>query len=300
MHLPLSHYERLLLLYNKVKGIKASGYRDNGLPIWFGIPSTTDKTIENWMSKYSHGADVSKHWINGMQVVHGFAISGKNRYMLTEELIGMLASTDYNSIPCKFLKCPHEYYSIDLSNSEWIIGPDKILEVLIRRVENGLIIVPCTKDSFHISLFFRWDEEGNDNALQFIKEHEDKNKYPNNADLHNLVRFVVSIILYINTGIDEAPVIKPKPKLFKTDTSIPVCMLGTVISLNKGKYGISKGMSTHEIKVLKWPVRGHFRQQACGKNHKEHKIVWIEPFFKGSERHAQITAKPHNYSVQTN
>lgn len=28
-------------------------------------------------------------------------------------------------------------------------------------------------------------------------------------------------------------------------------------------------------------VRGHFRNQACGTGYKEHKTIWIEPYWKG-------------------
>lgn len=45
----------------------------------------------------------------------------------------------------------------------------------------------------------------------------------------------------------------------------------------------------------KWLVRRHWRNQACGKNMSEHKLIWIKPYIKGNEENELIEK---NYKVQ--
>jgi hypothetical protein len=44
--------------------------------------------------------------------------------------------------------------------------------------------------------------------------------------------------------------------------------------------------------AVRWLVRGHWRQQACGLDMKDHRRTWIAPYWKGPERAAALV-RPH-------
>jgi len=50
--------------------------------------------------------------------------------------------------------------------------------------------------------------------------------------------------------------------------------------------------STGRIIDKRFVVRGHWRNQACGEKHQEHKKIWIYPFYKGPEFAEKIN-KPY-------
>ena len=45
-------------------------------------------------------------------------------------------------------------------------------------------------------------------------------------------------------------------------------------------------------KKVQWVVRGHWRNQACGVELKEHRRTWIKPYWKGPA-HLPILVRPH-------
>lgn len=56
--------------------------------------------------------------------------------------------------------------------------------------------------------------------------------------------------------------------------------------------------SERTMHILKWTVRGHFRNQAHGAGMKERRIQWIRPYLKGRERgNEKMPAKNTEYTV---
>jgi hypothetical protein len=51
--------------------------------------------------------------------------------------------------------------------------------------------------------------------------------------------------------------------------------------------------------TVRWLVRGHIRNQACGPHHSEHKRIWIMPYWKGPEEGAILT-RSHEIKIDKN
>jgi hypothetical protein len=51
--------------------------------------------------------------------------------------------------------------------------------------------------------------------------------------------------------------------------------------------------------TVRWLVRGHIRNQACGPRHSERKRIWIMPYWKGPEE-APILSRAHEIKVDKN
>jgi hypothetical protein len=109
------------------------------------------------------------------------------------------------------------------------------------------------------------------------------------------LRLLINLCLYLQ----EKPPTNQKTKPLKihnlcdfskrpTYFNIKQWLIGKEIKLDKNLIQASKDWTnTFRKQTSQWrvssrfTVRGHWRNQACGKDHKEHKLVWIEPFWKG-------------------
>jgi hypothetical protein len=79
-----------------------------------------------------------------------------------------------------------------------------------------------------------------------------------------------------------------------TNIGLPKYRVGSKIILTREErqgYEMlgSKGFWKLSYRFL---VQGHFRNQACGEWHKERKVIFIDPFFKGPEL-AEVVNKTH-------
>lgn len=76
-------------------------------------------------------------------------------------------------------------------------------------------------------------------------------------------------------------------------TATEFVLTGTVkVDLRKELSDYASGRPGFRYKKVQWLVRGHWRNQAHGPGRSERKVIWIEPFFKGSEN-APIAVKTH-------
>lgn len=64
------------------------------------------------------------------------------------------------------------------------------------------------------------------------------------------------------------------------------------VDLRKELSDYTSGRPGFRYKKVQWLVRGHWRNQAFGPGRSDRKVIWIEPFFKGSES-APIAVKTH-------
>jgi len=116
--------------------------------------------------------------------------------------------------------------------------------------------------------------------------------------LENLLSFSINSLLYINskdsselikTNIPQHPDIKNKAKIrqaFKR-TQIPFYTLGKNITIDHSYKNVinlyDREKQSQRKLIGKWVVRGHWRNQPHGKESKERKLIWIQPFVKGEE-----------------
>ena len=140
----------------------------------------------------------------------------------------------------------------------------------------------------------RYDKEYQKNV------YEDCSKDYDRTFLENILSFSINALLYINsknpsdfgltynkkTNIEN---LKNKAKIRKAQkrTKLPYYELGKNITINHSYQNViklyEKETSQHRRLVGKWVVRGHWRNQAHGKELKERKLIWIQPHVKGTE-----------------
>ena len=118
--------------------------------------------------------------------------------------------------------------------------------------------------------------------------------------LENTLSFSINALLYINskdptefglTSIKKTNIqnLKNKAKIKQAQkkTQIPYYTIGQNITIDHSYRNVIKlyeKESSHQRKLVgKWVVRGHWRNQAHGKEFKERKLIWIQPFVKGEE-----------------
>ena len=117
-----------------------------------------------------------------------------------------------------------------------------------------------------------------------------------------IISFILATILYINSTEKKEQIIMPTVILKEKHTRFPQCALGYGIPINKTIHtsNSSKG-SSHQINVLKFTVRGHYRTYKSGENvrWKVDTVIWIRPFLKGLERNAaEGSIKPKKYELK--
>jgi hypothetical protein len=70
----------------------------------------------------------------------------------------------------------------------------------------------------------------------------------------------------------------------KNCLSIPVNMVGKYYTIDKNiQRALEQAEATGKHLSTRFIVAGHWRNQACGLNRLERKLLWIEPYWKGPE-----------------
>jgi len=132
------------------------------------------------------------------------------------------------------------------------------------------------------------------------QEYQGCNRDYDRTFLENILSFSINTLLYINsknpsefglTHVKKANIqnLKNKAKIRKAQkkTQIPYYTLGQNITIDHSYQDViklyEKESSHHRKLVGKWVVRGHWRNQAHGKEFSQRKIIWIQPFVKGNE-----------------
>lgn len=115
------------------------------------------------------------------------------------------------------------------------------------------------------------------------------------SDVRSLVNILFNTILYIN---DPS---RPKDETErKGSRKLKVSNDGSVnrvsheyirLSAPKSYKSLSSGSSCAALDA-RFIVRGHYRNQAYGENWKDHRMIWIQPFWKGPEL-SEIVNKPY-------
>lgn len=264
------------------------------------VDGTIEKVVDN--AKVVYGL----LWAQLMEFNWDFHDSGAKIFRLEEQIFNELYYTEITKIDDKYLNLPfqtialHLPYNLDLCVKDY---PVKWLYLSEFENEDGKELHICTITSKDYITVFEFSFTGGDIFTQ-LKEQVN-NQYSSKIavkETRRLTEFIISFLLYLNTENTDIRIINPaKNKLSKDCSAYPVCSLGGNISVNKDFKAIRLFDEESEIKnerhVLKWMVRGHFRQQPIGEGRKERKTIWIRPFIKGRERESDILSKPSVYKL---
>jgi hypothetical protein len=162
------------------------------------------------------------------------------------------------------------------------------------------------------SLKTDWEELGEKNNLEGLS---DEDFYMN--DGLALFRLILNSILYLSSNdpdiinrisgreiaIDRANTIKSKLKskkarqLAQKESILDFMSLGEnirpiYISKNDSQNFSTNSSYSFKEYAYRFLVRGHWRNQPCGQNKMEKKLIWIKPYYKGSDM-AELVNRPY-------
>ncbi len=267
---------------------------------------------------YAHDVENSRSTLeeddlsrNLLEFTWDFNDSGNRMFKVEEQLTHELHRTEIKHIDQSFLMLPYQCFGFYLPFNNKITIKEKLVQyVYIAEYEESegrlLKLLIVREDDAVVS--FTWLLKEGDIFSQIKKQvtekYESKKIY---KDLEDILQFVVSSILYINSVDANRTIVAATPKspLNKGKISdYPVCSLGRGLTINKDLYYVKCDDEGEEAKremlVTKWSVRGHFRQQSYGSGQlgKYKKVIWIRPFLKGKERtNDTIPVKPNFYRM---
>jgi hypothetical protein len=113
-----------------------------------------------------------------------------------------------------------------------------------------------------------------------------------NCDSRHMMNIFYNTVLYVNDPHrDRAETETHGTRKMKTGTDIGTISTSYInLFAPKNYKPLSEGNGTTLDK--RFIVRGHWRNQACGEKRREHKRIWIHPYYKGPEL-AEIINKPY-------
>lgn len=105
-----------------------------------------------------------------------------------------------------------------------------------------------------------------------------------------LANIFFNTILYINDPTRNITETESRSSR-KVKISSKESMLQKYIYLKPPKYYKSLYASSGKTLDVRFIVRGHWRNQACGASHKDHKRIWVLPYWKGPEMSEIVSKK---------
>lgn len=236
---------------------------------------------------------------------------GRNNIRVEEQLMHELVLTGVQGVTADFLKLPFSSFLLLIPHNQVLtIRKTLIKEIYIdeseyieanitfRKIE--LCMIDVENNITLKSLLFQ-------NQLSLVEQTKEQilDRYDSKLareEATAIISFILATILYINSTEKKEQIIMPTVILKEKHTRFPQCALGYGIPINKTIHtsNSSKG-SSHQINVLKFTVRGHYRTYKSGENArwKVDTVIWIRPFLKGLERNAaEGSIKPKKYELK--
>jgi hypothetical protein len=219
-----------------------------------------------------------------------FVRSGAKIYKFNNEFLD-----DYLSYPLNFSKLL-ETQSLNLDFGSIILYAQDIGEVEHEKtklkfnavtltthcdanLQNYIILHLSSLDNPYNFLFVcKTDEKYN--LIEAYKNEE--NFIKTDINRNEVVKKIIKLLFYIKSNnVDLREIVPEIPenntKEEKDKTNLHNSMNDSFIKYFKVGYGWNK--LPLYVKD-EWETQGHFRMQACGKNHQEHKIVFINPHIR--------------------
>lgn len=246
-----------------------------------------------------------------------FSKFGKKIFSIDENLIDYLLLTDSSKVDSEFLNLPFPCIMLYFDKNEKIKFHNSYVEYVVvylseeyeneKNIKISTFFIDKTYISFDLTIYpgdiltqvTNYINKACDNYTVEIHqkvfkdrpdysfEQEKENKIKSINKTISLVSFIVSILLYMKTS--EAKLERVLPLVLKkSDSRNEMCKITSKIPIINNPYknisNFSNEKNENYFKILKWTVRGHFRNQPKGTGRKERELIWIRPFIKGRER----------------
>lgn len=240
--------------------------------------------------------------------LHDFNWCGKKMFHVQGALTHELALTHIEGVIAEFFKPPFQTICVHFPHNESvsILGsPIRYAYVSEYMEEDGRHIHVMYVRDKGLPFFHEFVFDDNKKLGTQIREQIGARYAGLRQAIHeniNAFSLLGALLLYMNSTERDIKEVRPVVLFRRKDSALPCCHVGGSISINKSLYSApdsSEGeRAEHLTHVLKWAVRGHFRNQACGEGHKERQITWVRPYLKGRERsNAAVPMKPVSYEV---
>jgi hypothetical protein len=229
-------------------------------------------------------------------------------FRFREALTLKLLETNIQKVDSFFLKLPFESIIISLEQPIAMVNPQsnqkgEIFNEIYLHIET----IESEGKEFKTLYMIAIDntgvfDHGHDNVLIMVEtigegdilsqlSNMSKNEY-SHRKAYALNELVMSMLLYLNSSDpDINPVLpqkSPYEKLLRAKgrgtSSLEHLSVGDSITIDRNwnQPTETEGIKGENKRITPtWIVRGHFRNQAHGKNFQERKITWIEPYVKG-------------------
>jgi len=225
--------------------------------------------------------------------LHDFNWCGRKMFRVEKHLNDELLLTHVDGVIGSFFRLPFQSICIHLPHNEVL----RVRDGLIRYMYVSEYECHGGKDVYVMYV----PEEG----LPFFHEFRIMDNEPIGAQIraqvsqkydgyrkaikenHDAFALIAAMVLYMGSGECDRREMSPSVVDRARDSRLAVCSLGGMINVNRSVSMTANpdGSHTeHTIHILKWAVRGHFRNQPHGQGRKERRLQWIRPYLKGKER----------------
>jgi len=232
--------------------------------------------------------------------IHDFNWCGRKLFRMEEQITHELALTNIAGVSAEFFKLPYQTICVHTPFNETARIND-------RPIKWTYLSEYQEDDGRHIHVMYVRDDEQvfvhefifkDEVSIGVQIKEQITDTYGKQAAKDNLSAFsmIAAMILYMNSTDRDVRMMSPKVMAPKMDSRIPVCSVGGTIHVDRSLHMSADGGGEHTIHVLKWTVRGHFRNQVCGPQRSERRITWVRPHLKGRERaNEHMPARPSEY-----
>jgi hypothetical protein len=232
--------------------------------------------------------------------LHDFNWCGRKLFRMEEQITHELALTNIEGVSAEFLKLPYQTICVHSPFNETVRIND-------HPIKWSYLSEYQEEDGRHIHVMYVRDDEQifihefifqENAAIGAQIKAQITDMYGKQAAKDNLKAFsmVASLILYMNSSERDVRMMNPRVLMPKLDSRMPVCSVGGTIRVDRSLHMSADGGGEHTIHILKWTVRGHFRNQVCGPQRSERRITWVRPHLKGRERaNEHMPARPSDY-----
>lgn len=263
-------------------------------------------------AKYLSNAEEVEAFMRGGLVaeqlifLHDFNWCGRKVFQVEQQLTDELTLTHVDGVIAEFFRLPFQTICIHFPHNQIVTVRGKVLRwayVSEYEEEGRHIHVMYVTDGgfpfFHEFIFDSNRQIGPQIREQIgVKYDGLRAAIKENIDAFSLV---CSLTLYLNSTDRDVREVKPTVTDDRRDSRIPVCSLGGSIRVSKTLTMSANADGSHSsntIHILKWAVRGHFRNQAHGEGMKERRLTWIRPYLKGRERtNEQMPMRHMDYTL---
>jgi hypothetical protein len=248
-------------------------------------------------------ASLHKHY---QWAAHGFGV-----FDISHGLLQRLRLTDPSSAPV--VPMPFDTFLIRIAPGTLILGEHDVRWIWVHRYEPTLdsgevvLVEPVSEMTMERPFCFQapWadlfklnitvvEERNGEDAIVDVDPVEISNAKVCAVVAANLCFYILSA-----SGQQEASAKPPSPGLKRrAGKTWPRCWaLGKSVPIDpRLDEALDGGPSTGKAKLkFKHIVRGHWRNQACGKDRLERRVIWIQPYWKGPDVEEAWT---HAYKIR--